>query len=111
MDNSVGLLGRQKVEARLKECEKQQLKQASGTGKGRREAKKFEFKKEQKEYNTGRDFMFGQESQEQNPEALQTTPAGKKRKLVTAEDMETTPGEESGKKKKKKKKSLETAEN
>ena len=106
-DNSVGLLSRQKVEARLKECEKQQLRQVSGTGKGHRETKKFEFKKEPKGYNTGADFMFGDETRDEAPGGEKTTPAGKKRKLETAGYTETTPGEEGGKKKKKKKKSLD----
>ena len=103
-DNSVGLLNRQKLEARVRECEKRQLKKVSGTGKGHRETGKFEFKKEQK-YNTGEDFMFEDESKYQAP-GDKTTPAGKKRKLEIAGDPETTPGEEGGKKKKKKKKSL-----
>ncbi|KAI6646570.1 Nucleolar protein nop5 [Oopsacas minuta] len=100
-DNSVGLLNRQKVEARLRECEKQQLRQVSGTGKGHRDTKKFEFKKEHKKYDSGADFMFDDSGQSKTP-----TP-GKKRKIDTSEDpvdMEIVPGGGEGSEKRKKKK-------
>ena len=100
-DTSVGLLSKQKIEARLRECEKQQLRQVSGTGKGNKDTKKFEFKKEHKKYDSGADFVFGDNS-------VKTQSPGKKRKIdksEVTEDMDTTPGVvvETGSKKKKKK--------
>ena len=101
----MGLLSKQKVEARLRECEKQQLRQVSGTGKGHKDTKKFEFKKEHKKYDSGADFVFGENSEKpQSP--------GKKRKLdtsVVTEEMDTTLEVvgETGSKKKKKKKNLD----
>ena len=103
VDNSVGLLSKQKVEARLMECEKQQLRQVSGAGRGSRDTKKFQFKQEGRKYDPRADFMFGEESKMEVTEGKDVTP-GKKRRLETAEFPFDTQAGESGKKKQKKKK-------
>ena len=85
------------------ECEKQQLRQVSGTGKGTRDTKKFQFKQEGKKYNPGADFMFGEESKMEVTEEKESKP-GKKRRLETMEVAGDPQGGDGEKKKRKKKK-------